>query len=91
MLNPRFSFLWIYTKDYEKARKEPKWKSRGYKVETIQEACQRMAKFLEGRDRDEVEIDYEAFAEHVPYNAREHKKTYPNLNSFDNPLQQYLH
>jgi hypothetical protein len=83
---PTWQFLWWHASDYGKDRRI---KERFYVANTIEQACDKMLKWIEGR-RFDVAIDCEARAEHVRYNQKRHRDKFPDLLRLDHQIREYV-
>lgn len=87
-LGSAWSFLWCYSED---RHKEGCWRARGYKG-TFEQACSKMARFLEGRKAfwpNEVVVDQEARRDD-PHEQRSHQDTFVDLSVMETPLKEYV-
>jgi hypothetical protein len=82
---PAWEFMWTRLTDTGKEQ----WKSRTYRAKSIEEACDKMLKFIRGRDGD-IFVDYEARAEHVRYRSDRHEEKFPNLSDVSHPISTYV-
>ncbi len=90
-MKPAWQFLWIYEDDYHDGSQSQRrnWKGRVYRARSLEEACDKMVRWIESRRKD-VYVDYEARAEHVRYNQKQHEKKYPNLNVIDHRISAFV-
>jgi len=85
----RYSFLWRRVENDWDGRGEAEWESRMY-TGTLLQCCEKIHEWVLCQD-DEIEIDYEACAEHLSHcNNLLHIEIYPDLRVVNHPIKDFI-